>query len=775
MPKLLLEIGCEELPAAACMEAGLQLPDLSLEHLGVVPDELWIGPRRLAFPATVPERTEDAWLQGPPEKLREQAAAGFARKHGVTVDALTVRGGFLGLEVRGVSIEDALPERLAAIVTGLQFGKSMTWGAGFRFARPVRWLCAKLDDRTIEVALDGVESGGFSYGHRLTSPGRVEVASARDYLATLRAAGVEPDRAVRYERIVAGLDALGPWSDPAGKLDEVVYLVEQARVQEGSFDARFLELPERVVTTTMQSHQRYFPLGGNRFAFVANGGDPEVVRVGNEFVLRGRLEDAEFTYQRDLAVGIDGLAERLRSITFLRGAGTFADKTDRLVELVAKLGGDDAAIQAALLAKADQASELVREFPELEGYIGATYARLAGVAADVVRAIDEQYRPDSAGGQLPQSRAGAVLAAADKLDTLTVVFGLGKRPTGSRDPYGLRRAAIGLCRLAVEGGVVVPRDLLAGDAREFVEERLEGLLDVPVQFVRAARASAASDLAGVARQARLLAAAERTDEFEAVHTAFDRAHRLAGRAEAEAAPQLDDVAARGRGGARPRRRPCRHGDRGRRRPRGRLESGAVRQPLFRRRARDGRRPRRAGESAAAAARRARRVGSAGRLHADPAGRRPDRLGEHGRTARRLRAEWRDRAASPGRSQDDEAEAAGAALALGHVVRGSRSRARAVLRALHAVLVRPARPCVGGRVQSSTRARPVAVVPAGRPLFRTLQSVAHSGTVPRIPLTSVASIGRRGGGARSAISPKRCARGGWGGGPAHRWLPSCAQE
>ena len=238
--------------------------------------------------------------------------------------------------------------------------------------------------------------------------------------------------------------------------------------------------------------------------------------------------------------GIDGLAERLRSITFLRGAGTFADKTDRLVELVAKLGGDDAAIQAALLAKADQASELVREFPELEGYIGATYARLAGVAADVVRAIDEQYRPDSAGGQLPQSRAGAVLAAADKLDTLNVVFGLGKRPTGSRDPYGLRRAAIGLCRLAVEGGVVVPRDLLAGDAREFVEERLEGLLDVPVQFVRAARASAASDLAGVARQARMLAAAERTDEFEAVHTAFDRAHRLAGRAEAEAAPQLDE-------------------------------------------------------------------------------------------------------------------------------------------------------------------------------------------------------------------------------------------
>jgi glycyl-tRNA synthetase beta chain len=539
MPKLLLEIGCEELPAAACMEAGLQLPGLAQEHLGAVAEELWIGPRRLAFPATVPERTEDTWIQGPPEQLRDQAAAGFARKHGVAVDELTVRGGFLGLEVRGVAIEEALPERLAAIVTGLQFAKSMSWGAAFRFARPVRWICAKLDDRTIDVALDGVESGGCSYGHRLTHPGRIEIRRAQDYLSTLRAAGVEPDRAVRYERIVTGLDALGPWSDPGGKLDEVVYLVEHARLQEGSFDQRFLELPERVVITTMQSHQRYFPLGGNRFAFVANGGDPDVVRAGNEFVLRGRLEDAEFTYRRDLATGIDGLAERLQSITFLRGAGTYADKAARLVELVATLGGDDAAIQAALLAKVDQASELVREFPELEGHIGATYARLAGVAPDVVRAIDEQYRPESSGGPLPQTRGGAVLAAADKLDTLRVVFGLGKRPSGSRDPFGLRRAAIGLCRLALEAGVVVPRELLDGDVQDFVEERLEGLLDVPVQFVRAARASAATDLAGVARQARLLAAAERTDEFEAVQTAYERAHRLAGRAQAEAAPRLD--------------------------------------------------------------------------------------------------------------------------------------------------------------------------------------------------------------------------------------------
>jgi glycyl-tRNA synthetase beta chain len=538
MPTLLLEIGCEEMPAAACMEAGLQLPELAREHLGVTPDELFIGPRRLAFPARVPDRTADAWVKGPPEELREKAAAGFAKKRGVSVDELTVRDGFLGLELPGQPIADVLPERLAAIVRGLQFGKSMTWGAGFRFARPVRWICAKLDDATIEVDLPGIPSGGSSFGHRSTHPGAVEIPTAGRYLDVLRAAGVEPDRAVRFERIVAGLDALGPWSDPSDKLDEVVYLVEWPRVQEGSFDERFLRLPERVVVTTMQSHQRYFPLGGNRFAFVANGGDPAVVRAGNEFVLSGRLEDAEFTFQRDVALGIDTLAERLQSITFFAGAGTFADKSERLAELVRELGGDDEAVQAARLAKADQAAELVREFPELEGHIGATYARIAGYPDAVVRAIDEQYLPDSAGGPLPRSRGGALLAAADKIDTLRIAFGLGKRPTGSRDPFGLRRAAIGLCRLAIEGGVRIERSMLPAEVRDFVEERLEGLLDVPVEYVRAARASAAPDLGGVASLAEALYAAERSDEFAAVYEAYDRAHRLAGKRD-DAADSLD--------------------------------------------------------------------------------------------------------------------------------------------------------------------------------------------------------------------------------------------
>ncbi len=407
----------------------------------------------------------------------------------------------------------------------------MRWDdSGIRFSRPVRWTLAKLDGETVV--------GTTTFGHRFTS-GPVEIPHAREYGERLREAGVEPDDEERRRQIVEGLDAIGGWSDPAGVLEEVVHLVESVAVLHGSFDERFLQLPERVVVTAMQSHQRYFPLGGNRFAFVANGGDPELVRAGNENVLEGRLDDASFTFLRDVEVGIDALAERLDAITYFKGAGSFADKAERLKKLVSELGGGEASLEAARLAKADQASELVREFPDLEGYIGAEYARIAGYPEAVSAAIEEHFLPDAARGPLPQTEAGKVVAAADKLDALATSFSLGHKPTGSRDPYGLRRAAIGLDRLAVEGGLVVPRSLLADDVREFVEERLEGLLEVPVEFVRAARASATADLGGVARLAEALHAERDTPAFDGVYTAYERAHRLAGRAAEEAAPELD--------------------------------------------------------------------------------------------------------------------------------------------------------------------------------------------------------------------------------------------
>ena len=516
MPTLLFEIGCEELPASACREADEQLPALCLEHLGAEPTHVYIGPRRLAvLVEDVSSEAAPEWVKGPPVALREKAAAGFAKRYGVTADELEERDGFLGVEVPG----KPLAERLAAILDALAFSKSMQWEAGgLRFARPVRWLCARLDEAV-------VLGDGTSYGHRFTS-GQIEIPSAQSYAETLRANGVEPDAAERRRQIVAGLPE--GWRDPLGKLEEVIHLVESPVVLEGEFDERFLALPLRVIETAMQAHQRYFPLAGARFAFVANGGDPALVIRGNERVLEGRLDDATFTFERDLAVGIEQLAARLGSITFFRGAGSFADKTDRLVRLVERLGGGDATREAARLSKADQASELVREFPDLEGHIGAEYARAAGCPEAVCAAIDEHYLPDGADAPLPSTEAGRLLSAADKIDSLTVAFELGQKPSGSRDPYGLRRAAIGLCRLAVEGGLTLE---LGGEVKEFVEERLEGLLDVPVEFVRAARGSSElKDLGGIAALAEALHALD-PERLEQVVTVYKRSDRIARDAE----------------------------------------------------------------------------------------------------------------------------------------------------------------------------------------------------------------------------------------------------
>jgi glycyl-tRNA synthetase beta chain len=532
MPDLLLEIGVEELPASACREALAQLPELCRKHIGVEPTSVWVGPRRLTLLVeNLPARTADSWVKGPPATMNEKAIEGFARKHGTTPAGLVERDGFLGVDVPGRPLGEVLPDLLVEIVRGLSFGKSMVWRAGgMRFSRAVRWLLAKLDSDTIDFEVEGIRSGTFTFGHRFTH-GQLEVFDTGAYLGYLRNARVEPDHEARRRDIVTQLDAVGPWSDPLRKLEEVIHLVESPTVIVGSFDERFLKLPPRVVETAMQAHQRYFPLGGSRFAFVANGGDPDVVRAGNERVLEGRLEDATFTFDRDVAAGIEGLFGRLGVITFFAGAGSFADKAVRLVELVRELGGEEDALAAARLAKADQAAELVREFTELEGHIGSVYARLAGLPETVCAAIEEQYLPDSAGGPLPETPAGRLIATADKIDTLRISFSLGHRPTGSRDPYALRRSAIGLCRLATEGGVRIPRALLGDDVREFVEERLEGVLDVPVEMVRAARRSAVTDLGAVAALARALATAT-PEQIGPAHTAYTRCERIAaGKAE----------------------------------------------------------------------------------------------------------------------------------------------------------------------------------------------------------------------------------------------------
>lgn len=553
MPDLLVEIGCEELPAAACRQAEAQLPGLleaGLARAGIATTDrrVHVAPRRLAalafgLPAERPaERSE---VRGPREEAPEQALAGFARKHGLDPAALERREGFVWAVSDGAPtpVADLVPDLVRGLVEGIQFSKSMRWEGG-RFSRPVRWLVVKLDDEVVHTRLAGVESGDTTSGHRYEG-GHSRLGTAATYLEDVRAVRAMASSGERRAAIVAGLDMAGPWQDPGGKLDEVVHLVEWPVVLQGRFDERYLELPDRVVETAMQSHQRYFPVrrvGADlepRFLFVANGGDPDVVRAGNEEVLVGRLDDAAFAYRRDIERGVEAMAAELGRVSFLEGSGSLADKVARLAPIVERLCAANslaeavrtAALRAAALCKADLVSGLVSEFSALEGYAGAVYARAAGEPEAVAAAIEEHHRPSEAGGDLPASEAGAVLSVADKADTLAVAFGLGLEPTGSRDPFGLRRAAAGVVAVALARGYALePHELVGERATEFLLDRLEPLLleeGVTVEELRAARGSGASEPVAVADLARKLHAFAGPDR-DAVRDAYNRCVRIAG-------------------------------------------------------------------------------------------------------------------------------------------------------------------------------------------------------------------------------------------------------
>jgi glycyl-tRNA synthetase beta chain len=538
VPDLLVEIGCEELPAAHCRIAEAALPGLfaaELDRAGLPAERVGIhvAPRRLAVIAYgLPERreAERREVRGPRADAPEQARQGFARKHGTDAAALEERDGFVWVVSDGAPAPAAelVPAAISAAVAGLQLPRTMRWPGG-RFSRPIRWLVAKLDGEVLAAEVAGVRASGESRGPR---PGRepVPIGSAATYLDDLRGHGVIVDAGERRAAIEAGVDAAGGCDDPMGKLDEVVYLVERPRVLMGEFSAGYLDLPERIPVTAMQSHQRYFPIRSAqgalepRFLVVANGGDDGVVRRGNEEVLAGRLDDAEFAFDR---------------VSFLEGSGSLAAKAARLVPLVERLcDANDlaadvraAAARAAGLCKADLVSRLVGEFSALQGYAGSVYAAEAGEPADVCAAIEEHHRPDEAGGELPASPAGAVVALADKGDTIQVAFAAGLEPTGSRDPYGLRRAAAGLVAIALDRRWRVELPALVGDGGVgFVLDRLEPVLleeGVTIEEVRAARGSGETEPADVAARARDLHAFA-GPRRDAVRDAYGRCARIAG-------------------------------------------------------------------------------------------------------------------------------------------------------------------------------------------------------------------------------------------------------
>ncbi len=585
MADLLIELGCEELPAGACRVAdevaGSVLERLLAERrLPATGVETLVSPRRIAVVAhDVPAQQAADRIEhrGPPEAVARdgdgwsKAAEGFARKHGVTAAALELRDGFAWIVVDAAtgSLAAVAQEVVDGLIDGLQVPKNMRWGhEALRFARPIRTLCVVHGTELLDAQVAGVASSAV-------------VADAATYAAQVAAAGVTVPTATRRAQMEAGLDAaaatLGTsWSDPAGVLDEVQYLVERVNVVAGRFDERYLALPDRVLVTAMQSHQRYLPLDrdGERFAgFLTVVNSPPandtVVRAGNERVLVGRLDDAVFSLEQDRARGLEAMAAELHRIAFHAKAGSLADKTARLVALVGALGGGPAALEAARLAKADQASTMVQEFAALEGYVGEQYARAAGLDEQVCRAIGEQFLPDAAGGALPETTAGAVLAVADKLDTLVTALAIGEKPTGSRDPYGLRRAAAGIVAIVLERGlalgladrVAAVHALLTAQGAKlaldaaateqvvaaFIGDRVDAVLDgegIEVDLVRAARgADGTPDILAHAERARLLQTAVDSEAFAAAFAAFTRCHRLAAKGGVEAAPAFDPARA----------------------------------------------------------------------------------------------------------------------------------------------------------------------------------------------------------------------------------------
>ena len=492
----LLEIGCEEMPSAPLMKAQEQLgkliakglDDAGLAHGDV---ETLSSPRRLAVMvrdcATATEEVHEA-LRGPKTQIAfdssgnpTRAAEGFARKCGTTADALIKRVDTDGNEyvfaertIASVAAAELLSKLAEQTIGSIQWPnyRSQRWGREHAtFVRPIRWICALLGDEVIPVSYADVTSGNTTRGHRVLAPGDHIVACASDYERVLEDAFVlgEKRRAEVIRADIAELEAErgGAHVDtPKGVFDEVVNLCEWPTVVVGTFDEEFLAVPHEIIVEAMLKHQRYFPIYApdgsltREFVIVSNA-NPEVndtVRAGNERVVRPRLDDAKFFYDEDLKVGLDAFRERLAQVVFQKKLGTVLRKSERMEALAAEVAlqatSDEViaaqAARAAHLAKADLVSQAVVEFTSQQGIMGGYYASAQGEDDVVAEAIAEHYRPRFAGDVLPTSVVGKSVAIADKIDTICGMFAINEPPTGSADPFAVRRAAIGVIAMLRE-------------------------------------------------------------------------------------------------------------------------------------------------------------------------------------------------------------------------------------------------------------------------------------------------------------------------------------
>ena len=482
----LVELGTEELPPKAlaklaeafCTGIEKGLKDAGLDF---VKAQAYAAPRRLAvlveqLATQQPDRSIN--LDGPPMQAAfdadgepTQAALGFARKCGVDLAEIDRSGPKLKFSrtIEGQPATQLLPGIVEASLNDLPIPKRMRWAARKEeFVRPTQWLVMLFGEQVIDCEILAQRAGRESRGHRFHSPGQVHISKPSSYLEDLRGAHVIADFAERRELIAKRVEQLAAEQNgtaivPPALLDEVTALVEWPVPLVCSFEERFLEVPQEALITTMQDNQKYFCLldaNGRllpRFITVANieSKDPAQIVSGNEKVVRPRLTDAEFFFKQDKKQKLDSFNERLKNVVFQAQLGTVYDKAERVSRLAGliaeRTGGDkQRAARAGLLCKCDLATEMVGEFPEMQGVAGYYYALNDGEPEDVALALNEQYMPRGAGGELPSTLTGAAVAVADKLDTLVGIFGIGMLPTGSKDPYALRRAALGVLRILIE-------------------------------------------------------------------------------------------------------------------------------------------------------------------------------------------------------------------------------------------------------------------------------------------------------------------------------------
>ena len=532
MASFLLEVGTEELPASFIVDALRQwqerIPKNLDEHqLTTSKVSVYGTPRRLAvliegLPIQQSDRSLEikgpavgsAFVNGDPQGEPTKALLGFAKSKGIDLQNIVIKetdkGAFVfaNQQIIGRETADILQELAPTWITGLEGKRLMRWGHGdLKFPRPIRWLVSLFNSKLLPIALENVQSDRLSQGHRVLHPRSVVIDTAKDYVETLREAFVLVDGKERQKHILTQIHSIvelfgGKAEISEDLLEEVTYLVEFPTAVIGEFEREFLELPQPVIKTEMVSHQRYFPVHSiknpdqllPRFITISNG-DPDksrLIAAGNGRVIRARLSDGKFFYDSDRAVHLETFLPLLEKVTFQAQLGSVAEKVDRIRAIAKSVSASIANLEiteadqalidrTAQLAKADLVTQMVKEFPELQGQMGYYYALSSGEPVAVATGIREHYQPKGAGDTLPTNLTGQIIAISDRIDTLVGIFGLGIVPTGSSDPFALRRAATGVVQIVWESGFALDLPKLLQEAISIYAEK--NLLAQPAETV----------------------------------------------------------------------------------------------------------------------------------------------------------------------------------------------------------------------------------------------------------------------------------------------------